>query len=63
MPGQPFHGLLSEKQTTNMLKVAARPPAENARRIVGRGQDIMGIEPQNPGLVSISSSQPRECLA
>ena len=43
MPGQPYRGKLNERQTTNILNVAARPPAENARRIVGDGQQVVGI--------------------
>ena len=43
MPGQPYRGKLSERQTTNILNVAARPPAENARRIVGDGQEVIGV--------------------
>ena len=43
MPGQPYRGKLSENQTTNILNVAARPPAENARRIAGDGQQVIGI--------------------
>lgn len=30
-----------------MLTVAARPPAENARRIMGAGKDVLGINEQN----------------
>ena len=43
MPGQPYRGKLDDRQTTNILNVAARPPAENARRIVGDGQQVVGI--------------------
>ena len=43
MPGQPYRGKLSETQTTSILNVAARPPAENARRIAGDGQQVVGI--------------------
>ena len=43
MPGQPYRGKLDERQTTNILNVAARPPAENARRIAGDGQQVVGI--------------------
>lgn len=48
MPGQAFRGKLSGPQTEKMIRIAARPPAENARRIVGAGQQVIGI--QNPTL-------------
>jgi len=51
MPGQAFRGKLSGSQTDKMIKVAARPPAENARRIVGAGQQVIGIQASgNPTL-------------
>lgn len=57
MPGQSFRGKLSERQTTNILDVASRAPAENARRIIGDGQRIIGIQaPGNPALVSCLSA-------
>ena len=47
MAGQAYHGVLDGDQTTRMLKIAARPPAENASRIVaadgGLGQ--IGVLP------------------
>ena len=55
MPGQPYRGKLSKDQTANMLTIAARPPAENARRITAEdgGLGILGILPQtNATLVS-----------
>lgn len=53
MPGQAFRGKLSGSQTEQMIKVAARPPAENARRIVGAGQQVIGIQASgNPTLAA-----------
>ena len=53
MPGQAFRGKLNEVQTTNMLTVAARSPAENARRIMASGRDVIGLNSKNQGLVSL----------
>ncbi|KAK4696440.1 hypothetical protein P7C71_g1473, partial [Lecanoromycetidae sp. Uapishka_2] len=51
VPGQAFRGKLSRLQTDQMIKVAARPPAENARRIIGAGQQVIGIHTsRNPTL-------------
>ena len=58
MPGQPYRGLLSEAQTTNMLKIAARGPAENARRIQSQGREVLGLKQLNPTLVSQQSVPP-----
>ena len=53
MPGQPYRGRLSDTQTSQMLTVAARPPAENARRIKGAGLKVLGLDRENPTLVSL----------
>lgn len=50
MPGQPFRGKLNALQTSLILKVAARGPAENARRIVGAGQEVIGF--RDPSLAA-----------
>lgn len=55
MPGQPYRGKLSDFQTTKMLTVASRPPAENARRIIGDGRQVLGLKSRNPALVSALS--------
>lgn len=51
-PGQPYRGKLNDEQTSNMLLIAARGPAENARRLVGAGAQVIGIHANNPILVS-----------
>ena len=53
MPGQGFRGRLNGTQTDNMIKIAARAPAENARRIVGAGQQVIGF--QAPGNQALSA--------
>ena len=45
---------LLDIQTTNMLTVAARGPAENARRITKDGVRVLGIQPRSPTLVLCS---------
>ena len=45
---------LSDYQTTNMLTVAARGPAENARRITKDGVRVIGIQPRSSTLVLCS---------
>ena len=52
MPGQIHLDELSPDQTTNMLRYAARPPAENARRLVNDGLQILGLTLNNDILVS-----------
>lgn len=52
MPGQVYRGKLNENQTSKMLNIAARGPAENARRLVGAGAKVIGIQTGNPVLVS-----------
>ncbi|KAL8786701.1 MAG: hypothetical protein Q9213_002637 [Squamulea squamosa] len=47
-PYQPYRGKLNDNQTSNMLAIAARGPAENARRLVGAGTQVIGIYPSNP---------------
>ena len=47
MPGQTYRGKLSGSQTARMLTIAARPPAENASRImaVDGGLGLIGVLP------------------
>lgn len=52
MPGQAFRGKLSEKQTTEMIRIAARGPGENARRIVNGANRVIGFQGNNPSLVA-----------
>lgn len=51
-PGQAFRGHLSEHQTSKMHLVAARGPAENARRIVGGARKVIGVHGNNPILAA-----------
>lgn len=44
VPGQPYGKKLSSQQTTAMLKFAALPPAENARRIVTGAGEVLGLK-------------------
>lgn len=53
MPGQIYTKTLSPEQTKSMLSFAARPPGENARRLVDEGLRTMGFTPNNPTLVSL----------
>ena len=52
MPGQPFRGKLSDQQTSQMILVAARGPAENARRIANGAQRVIGFQGNNPSLAA-----------
>ena len=52
MPGQPFRGPLSEQQTSQIMLVAARRPAENARRITNGAQRVIGFQSNNPSLAA-----------
>ena len=47
MPGQRYFGDLNRTQITRMLTIAARPPAENARRTVAEdgGLGLIGVLP------------------
>lgn len=47
MAGQPYRGKLNGSQTTRMLRIAARPPAENASRIMAEdgGLGLIGVLP------------------
>ncbi|KAL8981992.1 MAG: hypothetical protein Q9177_005409, partial [Variospora cf. flavescens] len=56
MPGQPFQGKLNDEQTTKMLQMAARGPAENARRLVNAGLKVIGVETTNPILAGFGIS-------
>lgn len=50
LPGQVSRRLLTSNQTTEMIQVACRRPAETARLIVGEGAGIIGMSHgnQNP---------------
>jgi hypothetical protein len=48
VPGQPANDLLSPDQTSQMIRVAARRPADNARYIVGNGATLMGLGDPGP---------------
>ncbi|KAL8761911.1 MAG: hypothetical protein Q9184_002015 [Pyrenodesmia sp. 2 TL-2023] len=50
-PGQQYARKLDESQTAKMINFAVRTPAENARRIVERGAETMGLSETNPSLV------------
>ena len=52
MPGQPFRGKLSDFQTSQMIQVAARGPAENARRIANGAHRVIGFRGSNPSLAA-----------
>lgn len=52
MPGQAFRGKLSDHQTAEMIKVAARGPAENARRIANGAHRVIGFQSNNPSLAA-----------
>ncbi len=52
MPGQAFRGKLSDSQTAQMIVVAARGPAENARRIANGAQSVIGFQSNNPSLAA-----------
>ncbi|KAF8960908.1 argonaute-like protein [Flammula alnicola] len=43
LPNQPFRGKLTDKNTENMIKVAANPPNVNAQSIIGPGLDGLGF--------------------
>lgn len=52
MSGQPAKSKLSPNQTRQMLNFAVRSPAKNARSIVTKGTETLGIgDPANPTLV------------
>ena len=48
VPGQNYWRQLNGNQTTRMLKIAARPPAENAARIMAEdgGLGLIGVLPE-----------------
>ena len=52
MPGQAFRGKLNEEQTSLMIRVAARGPAENARRIANGANRTIGFQGNNPSLAA-----------
>ncbi len=47
MPGQPYRGQLNDAQLARMITIAARPPAENASRIMAEdgGLGLIGVLP------------------
>ena len=51
MPGQPYRGSLNETQLARMITIAARPPAENASRIMAEdgGLGMFGVLPDTCG--------------
>ncbi|GJE99955.1 Piwi-domain-containing protein [Phanerochaete sordida] len=51
-PGQPYRGLLPDKATAEMIKVACNPPAFNANLIVNQGFELLGLRGNNSTLVS-----------
>src|SRR6266480_1610337 len=53
LPGQIARKKLSDVQTSEMITVAARRPADNARLIVGEGAGVVGMT-ANSGLVGSS---------
>ncbi|KAL8996746.1 MAG: hypothetical protein Q9169_003817 [Polycauliona sp. 2 TL-2023] len=55
-PGQPYTRKLDRFQTKAMIDIAVRRPAENARRIVGEGAQIMGLSETNPKLYRLGDS-------
>ncbi|KAL8647804.1 MAG: hypothetical protein Q9210_005343, partial [Variospora velana] len=56
MPGQPYRGKLNNTQTKIMLQMAARGPAENARRLVNAGLKVIGVGTSNPILSAFGIS-------
>lgn len=63
MPGQPYRGQLNDVQLVRMITIAARPPAENASRIMGEdgGLGMIGVLPSTcdslVGLPRLDSSR------
>ena len=58
--GQPYRGGLNGNQTTRMLTIASRPPAENAYRIMAEdgGLGLIGVLPsQSQYLVCVLASK------
>lgn len=57
MPGQPYRGQLNDVQLARMIIIAARPPAENASRIMAEdgGLGLIGVlKTRCDSLVSLS---------
>ncbi|KAF8455766.1 hypothetical protein BDZ91DRAFT_801275 [Kalaharituber pfeilii] len=46
--GQIFSSRLNSDQTSAMLRVACRPPKQNAELIIGEGMAILGLKPNSP---------------
>ena len=55
-PGQPYRGLLPDKATAEMIKVACNPPTVNANFIVNQGFDLLGLRGNNSTLISFGIS-------
>ena len=56
MPGQAFRGKLNNDQTTEIMNVAARGPAENAKRITNDSKEVIGFQGKNPSLAAFGVS-------
>lgn len=54
IPGQPARTKLSSAQTQQMIRFAVRRPKHNAESIVTSGGSLLGFEPANATLVSLS---------
>ncbi|OCH91567.1 Piwi-domain-containing protein [Obba rivulosa] len=48
-PNQPFRGHLGSKETSRMIKLASRSPAQNVDTIVREGLPSLGLQPGTPG--------------
>ena len=57
-PGQVYRGQLNEVQLARMITIAARPPAENASRIMAKdgGLGMIGVLPNTCDNLVISPS-------
>ncbi|KAJ7653632.1 argonaute-like protein [Mycena polygramma] len=44
-PGQPYRGKLTDVETAQMIRVAAKPPRVNAEAITGMGLPLLGLNP------------------
>lgn len=52
VPGQAYRGKLSDAQGNEMIKIAARSPGENARRIAHGAHKVIGFQGNNPSLAA-----------
>ena len=62
MPGQIYPRKTNAEQTKAMLQYAARPPAENFRRLMDDGLRLLGLNSNNPVLVSMNLILKTLCL-